>query len=98
MKDDKLCAELEELAGRLGIKVSIEKIIKNPIRQPHGGLCRVDGEPRIIIHKKLNDSEKAQVLIDSLREFNLEGVHISPELRQVIEGAEPLLKQGAENN
>lgn len=93
MKEDKLTEALEEVAGRLGIKVSIERIVKNSIRQPHGGLCWVDGEPRIIVHKKLTDAEKAQVLIDALREFDLEGIHIPPEVRQVLEGAEPLLKQ-----
>jgi len=93
MKDDKLTEALEEVAGRLGVKVSVERIIKNSIRQPHGGLCWVDGEPRIIIHKKLTDAEKVQVLVDALRGFDLEDMHIPPEVRQVLEGAEPLLNK-----
>ncbi len=92
MKDDKLLQGLEEVAGMLGVKVSYEKIVKNPVRQPKGGLCRVDGEPRIIIHKKLTDSEKAQVMIESLRQFDLDGIFIAPEIRQAIEGVAALIK------
>ena len=92
-KDEKLLADLEEVAQRLGARVTYEVIKKNTSsRQPKGGLCYVDSDARIIIHKKLPDSEKVQVLIDSIREFDLESVFIAPELRQVIEGASALLK------
>jgi len=92
MKDDKLVQALEEVAGMLGVKVNYERIIKNPVRQPKGGLCRVDGEPRIIIHSKLTDAEKVQVLIESLRQFDLDGIFIAPEVRQAIEGVAALIK------
>ena len=92
MKDVKLIAALEEVAGMLNIKVSYETIKKNTVRQPKGGLCYVHGEPRIIVHRKLEDGEKVQVLIEALQGFDLEGLYITPEVRQAIEGASPLLK------
>jgi hypothetical protein len=91
MKDDKLLAALEEVAGSLGIKVRHEQIKKNTARQPKGGLCYVHGEPRIILHKPLPTHEKVQVLIEALQSLDLENVYIAPEVRQAIEGAQPLL-------
>jgi hypothetical protein len=92
MTDAKLLAALEEVAASLGIKVSYDRIKKNTGRQPKGGLCRVHEEQRIIVHKLLSDSEKVAVLIDALQGFDLEQVYISPEVRQALEGAAPLLK------
>jgi len=86
MKDEKLKAALEEVAGLLSVKVSYEKIKIASGRQPKGGLCWVHGEPRIIVHKLLPESEKVQVLIEALRGFDLENVYISPEIRRTIEG------------
>lgn len=92
MKDEKLITALEEVAGSLGVKVRYERIKKNVVRQPKGGLCRVHDEPMIIVHKLLTDEEKVQVLADALREFDLEGIYITPEVRAAIEGAATLIK------
>jgi len=92
MKDAKLITALEEVAGMLGVKVSYENIKKNTARQPKGGHCWVHEEHRIIIHKNLTESEKAQVLIEALKGFDLENLYITPEVRQAIEGALSLLK------
>jgi hypothetical protein len=92
MKDDKLIAALEEVAGMVGARVSYEVIKKTTGRQPKGGLCYIAEGPRIIIHKKLSDSEKVQVLIDALHEFDLDNLYIAPEVRQAIEGVTNLIK------
>ena len=92
MKDDKLIAALEEVARMVGARVSYETIKKTTGRQPKGGLCYITEGPRIIIHKKLTDSEKAQVLIEALRDFDLENLFIAPEVRQAIEGVSSLIK------
>ncbi len=92
MKDDKLIAALEEVAGMVGARVSYETIKKTTGRQPKGGLCYINDEPRIIIHRKLTDSEKVQVLVDALHEFDLEKLYIAPEVRQAIEGVTNLIK------
>jgi len=92
MKDDKLKAALEEVAASLGVKVSYETIKKGTGRQPKGGLCWVHSSPRIIIHRKLTDSEKVQVLLDALRAFDLGSIYIAPEVRQALDGAASLLK------
>ena len=94
MKDDKLAESLEELAVSLGVKVNSEKIKKHTARQPKGGLCVVNGEPRIIVHRPLAASERVQVLIESLQGYDLENVYMAPEVRQAIEGALPLFQSG----
>jgi len=95
MKPDKLVEELVEVAAALGVKVRVEVIKKNSIGQPKGGLCHVEGEPVILVHRKLKDSDKAQVLIEALDGFDLDSVFIKPEVREIIEGVLPkLLKAG----
>ncbi len=95
MKDERLVESLEEVAASLGVKVNYEKIRKMTARQPRGGLCIVKGEPRIIVHRPLNASEKVQVLIESLQGYDLENVFMPPEVRQALEGAFPLLKRAS---
>jgi len=92
MKDDKLIPALEGVAAALGAKVSYETIKKGSGRQPRGGLCWVHGSPRIIVHRKLTDSEKVAVLIDALQNFDLAAIYIAPEVRQALEGAASLLR------
>jgi len=89
---ERLKAGLEELASSLGVRVSYEKIKKGSGRQPTGGLCYVHGEPRIIVHRPLPDSDKVQVLVEALRSFDLENLYIPPEIREALEGASKLLK------
>jgi hypothetical protein len=93
MKDDKLRASLEEVAAQVGIPVTYEKIKKTTGRQPKGGLCYVHDEPRIIVHRFLNEGEKIQVLIEALRDLDLENLFIQPEVRQAIEGVKPLISK-----
>jgi hypothetical protein len=95
MRPEKLVEELKEVAVALGVTVRIEVIKQNTIGQPKGGLCYVDGQPVVLVHRKLKDSDKAQVMIEALGEFDLDSVFIKPEVRETIEGVLPkLLKAG----
>lgn len=49
------------------------------------GLCKVRGEPRIIVDKHLHLSEKIDVLIDALSEFDIEGLYVNPYVRRLFE-------------
>lgn len=74
--------ELEEVAKSLGVRVSYD-----PMRGPSkggGGLCRVRGEYRVIVDKRLRPSERVRVLAEALRSFDTEGIFVSPQIRQLL--------------
>ncbi|MCA9657797.1 MAG: hypothetical protein KC486_05595 [Myxococcales bacterium] len=74
--------ELEEVAKSLGVRVSYD-----PMHGPSkggGGLCRVRGEYRVIVDKRLRPSERVRVLAEALRSFDTEGIFVSPQIRQLL--------------
>ena len=60
-------AQLEELAQELEVKVSYEPMAG--LVQGVGGLCRVKGEYRIIVDRRLNPPERLAIVADALRRF-----------------------------
>ena len=73
--------ELESLAQRMEVRVSYEAM--SGLVQGIGGLCKVKGEYRIIIDRRLKTPERVQIIADALRRFPVpEGVDVSaPVLR-----------------
>lgn len=74
--------ELERVAESLAIKVCYEPM--SGLVQGTGGLCRLRGEYRIIIDKKLRAPERVNILADALRRFDLAGVEMGPALRHLL--------------
>jgi hypothetical protein len=70
--------ELEQAAEALQIKVIYERL--SPEASP-GGLCRVQGEYRVMIDRHLPVLERVNVLVGALARFSTEGLYLSPELR-----------------
>jgi hypothetical protein len=91
MKESEILQHLEEIAVKVQ-QVNLRKDYYNL----KSGLCKVKGEHRIIVDKHLNLSEKIDVLIDALGEFDIEGLYINPYVRRLFEkrsaaGSVPLL-------
>ncbi len=84
MKDETRLEILEETARRLSIKLSYEDLHKGEV-DTHGGMFKLRGEKRIIIHKKLSTEEKVDVLTDILSNLDTEGIHLPPDLRERLE-------------
>ncbi len=81
MKADLLLEKLEETARRLSIKVDYDDLHKGEVRT-RGGLFRLKGEERILIHKKLSTKERAEVLLDILSGLDTEGIHLPEAIRK----------------
>jgi hypothetical protein len=81
MRPTRLLMELETLASKLGVRVSYE-----PLLAVRSGLCRLHDEYLLIIDRQLSKREQVEVFIDALKGFDLEGVHVLPRLRDIIEG------------
>jgi hypothetical protein len=75
----KTIAELEEVAGRLGIKLRYEK------GDFDGGYCILKEQQVLVVNKRLHDARKAAVLAQALMFIGIEGVFVKPALRQFIE-------------
>ncbi len=72
--------ELEEVAKALSIKVSYDDL-----KTSRGGSCRVMETRRIIINKRLQNSEKLNLLARELGGFDLSGLDISDKIRKKID-------------
>ena len=67
MKPKEMLAELESAAQSIDVKVSYESIASSVMR---GGLCKVKGQYRVIIDKRLTPEERANTLAESLARFD----------------------------
>lgn len=73
-------ADLENIAKALSIKVSYDDL-----KTSKGGSCRVMETRRIIINKRLQNSEKINLLARELGGFDLGGLDIPEKVRKKIE-------------
>ena len=73
-------ADLENIAKALSIKVSYDDL-----KMSKGGSCRVMETRRIIINKRLQNSEKINLLARELGGFDLSGLDIPENVRKKIE-------------
>jgi len=84
MKDEALLTKLEETAEKLSIKLGYEDLCKGVVCT-HGGMFKLRGEHRILIHKGLNVKDRIEVLTDILSGIDTEGVHLPPDVRERLE-------------
>lgn len=82
MKVQQQLEALERLAEALSVRVSYEPMAG--LVQNTGGLCRVRGEYRVIIDRRLKPPERVQILVDALRRFDTHTLEVEPELRELL--------------
>ncbi len=76
--------ELERAAISLGIKV-LRRNLEGPEGLAGSGLVKLRGAPVIIIHNTLSKAEQIEVLLKSIRNFDLESIYLSPACREALE-------------
>jgi len=75
--------ELEQLANQLGVRVCYDAM--TGLSQGSGGLCKVRGEWRIIMDRRLKAVERLQVISEALRSrFDTEAHFVSPQVRSLL--------------
>lgn len=82
MKVQEQLEALERLAETLAVRVSYEPMAG--LVQRTGGLCRVRGEYRIIIDRRLKPPERVQILVDALQRFDTSEQSLEPEIRALL--------------
>ena len=84
MKESVLLSELEKIAEDLHVKICDVSLEKHSYKTK-SGLCRVRGEYRIIMDRRLNLSERVDVLINALQDFDIDTSTLNPKIRRFIE-------------
>ena len=84
MKNEKLYAEFEDLAQRLGLKILKGK------GDFLGGSCIVNNEKVIVINKSKPIEQRLNTLASCFNDYDLEDVFLLPALREYIEGVNKL--------
>lgn len=82
MKRERMLEELELAAEALHLRVVYERL--SPEASP-GGLCRVSGEYRVLVDRQVPLVERVNVLLGAVARFPIDGIFLSPELREAVE-------------
>jgi hypothetical protein len=86
MDDHNTLMRLEELAWKLGVPIRYESIRPDEEEAViSGGLCRLHGDPVIIINSRAATKDRIQALVKALRHFDLNDVYVRPALRELLE-------------
>jgi hypothetical protein len=76
-----ILAELEKLAGRLGVAVRFEPFDPKNLGQMRGGVCKLRGSPFVVIDARLPLLDKIGILSEALSTFDLEAIYVPSVLR-----------------
>jgi hypothetical protein len=80
-----LVQALEAVAARLGIPVRYEMMDRTVSSgRTGGGLCRLRGQPIILVDEALGPRERVSVLAQALGTFELDGIYLPPVVRATI--------------
>jgi len=83
MKESLVMKDLESLAE--GLEIAVNSV--NLRKYSYGiksGLCRVNGDYRVILDKHLHLSEKIDVLVDALQEMEISTEDLDPHLQRLL--------------
>lgn len=79
MKHEEVIQQLQDVAQQLGITLRYDQ------GNFEGGYCILKAQRLLLVNKRLTPARKASVLAAALREIGLEGVFLTPALREYIE-------------
>jgi hypothetical protein len=84
LDDGMLLSQLEELAGKLEIKIRHENLNMEDSSST-GGLCRINNEYVLIVHSRLTVKEKIRVMTAALKGFDLSEIYVRPIIRELLD-------------
>jgi light-regulated signal transduction histidine kinase (bacteriophytochrome) len=83
----RLADELAEAAKRIGLEVRRERILREVGYRARGGACRLREKNLIILDREMPPADQIEVLVEALREQNLEEIYLSPAARRVLQAS-----------
>ena len=76
--------DMKEAAARLSIEIVTENLFDQEI-SIQSGYCKVKGKDMIILDEQLTPEEQVEVILNTLRQFNLETIYLPSWIRESIE-------------
>lgn len=80
--------DLKEAAGRLSIEIVAGNLF-DPEISIQSGYCKVRGKPMIILDNQLTPEEQTEVILQTLKGFDLETIYLPSWIRQHMESDPP---------
>lgn len=85
MQASELVSALEALAARLGVPVRYDNFDRGLSKGRNcGGLCRLRGQPIIVLDQSLDAREHVATLAQALATFDLDAIYLPPLVRATI--------------
>ena len=78
--------ELKAVAGKLGLQVREERLLREVGYRVRSGSCRVGEDEIIFLDRGLSVAVQIDILADELANRSLEHVYLSPAVRALVEG------------
>ncbi len=89
-KAARLVEELAQAATRAGLEVRRERLLREIGYRARGGACRLRDKDLVILDPNQPPGEQLEVLVEALRDRDLESLYLSPAARRIFSsGGEP---------
>ncbi len=80
-----LVEELARAAEQVGLEVRRERLLREVGYRARGGACRLREKDLIILDSAQPPAEQLEVLLEALRERDLEALYLSPAARRLLQ-------------
>ena len=75
---------LKSVAEKLAIKIEIVNL-NNQEFQMQSGYCKMNGKDLILLDKNISLQEQSEILLQTLKNFDLEDIYVASWIREFIE-------------
>ena len=76
--------DLKSVAEKLAIEIEIVNL-NNQEFQMQSGYCKMNGKDLILLDKNISLQEQSEVLLQTLKNFDLEDIYVASWIREFIE-------------
>ena len=81
---EKKIEDLKSVTGKLAIEVEITDLNDQEF-QIQSGYCKMNGKDLILLDKNLSLQEQAEIILKTLKNFNLENIYVASWIREHLE-------------
>ena len=76
--------DLKSVAEKLAIEIEIVNL-NNQEFQMQSGYCKMNGKDLILLDKNISLQEQSEILLQTLKNFDLEDIYVASWIREFIE-------------
>ena len=76
--------DLKSVAEKLAIEIEIVNL-NNQEFQMQSGYCKMNGKDLILLDKNISFQEQSEILLQTLKNFDLEDIYVASWIREFIE-------------